>query len=157
MKKIALLLSLLTLYSCSTLPKREKMVDLVKNYQLPHKPKSGEGIVYVVRPSGLGHLVRFNVFLDKHNPEDEMGWTRSNQHIYFYTSPGKHKIWSVAENNAELEFNVKEGQATIIEQITSMGFIMARNNLKEVKDEIKGKYFVMKSGLGTIKKTRITK
>lgn len=156
MKTTLTVLLLLLLSGCSTIPKRDEMLKSVSGWELPHKPSNGEGVVYVVRPSALGGLVRFNVFLDKHDPNVEMGWTRGNQYIYFFAKPGKHKVWSIAENNAEIEFDVEKDKAIFIEQVTSMGFFMARNNLRLVGDDVTGKYLVKKAGLGKVKLTRLS-
>lgn len=155
MKGLLLFLSLLFVFGCSTLPKRDVMEKEVANWQLPHQPKKGEGVVYVVRPSSLGGLIRFNVFLDEHADHAEMGWNRGSQYIYFFTKPGVHKIWSVAENTKEMEFQVEANKSTIIKQNTSMGIIMARNELELVLDEVVGKYMVKKANLGTVKQIRL--
>jgi hypothetical protein len=67
-------------------------------------------------------------------------------------SPGKHTLYSKAENWAELPFEAKEGDIIFAEQETNMGVIMARNNLLKI-EEVPGKYHVKKLSLGTISKT----
>lgn len=106
-------------------------------------------MIYVVRPSGLGGLIRFNVFVDDQEAASEMGYTRSSQYIYFQVAPGNHLIYSKAENWAEAQVNVKAGEIVFIEQEPTMGVFMARNVITQIKD-YQGKYHVKTLGLGTI-------
>ncbi|MBT3236951.1 MAG: DUF2846 domain-containing protein [Bdellovibrionales bacterium] len=124
----------------------------IAGYQLPKTPDDNQAMVYVVRPSGIGSLVRFNVFLDDRKDDSEMGWTRGGQHIYFYVQPGTHTISSKAENWDEIKVTAKSGSVVYIRQDPSMGFIMARNSLVKI-DEIEGKYHVMKTSQGEVIKT----
>jgi hypothetical protein len=133
----ALFLTLLT--GCASLPSPDAMKAEVANFQLPKLPEAGKAIVYVVRPSPMGGLVRFNVFLDDQEAQSEMGHTRASQYIYFNVTPGDHKVYSKAENWAESLVAVKAGDVIFIEQQLSMGIIMARNSLLRL-EEIPGKY-----------------
>lgn len=155
MKKIvtaSLITSMLIVSGCATLPSPEKMKAEVANYTLPQLPKEGKAIAYVVRPSSVGTLIRFNVFVDDKKPESEMGYTRGSQYIYFNLEPGKHNILSKAENWAEVQVDAKAGDIFFIQQEAKMGVIMARNNLFKIPD-YQGKYEVKRLKLGTIKKT----
>lgn len=140
------------LAGCASLPSPEVMKAETAAYQLPKLPDAGKAIVYVVRPSSLGGLVRFNVFVDDQEAASEMGWTRSSQYIYFNLVPGDHKIYSKAENWAETQVSVKAGDIVFIQQEPAMGIIMARNNLLKIED-LPGKYHVKTLTLGTISKT----
>lgn len=153
MKRIVLLFCLSLIVGCSTLPSEKDMAKQVSNYKLPYKANKNEALVYVVRPSGLGTIVRFNVFLDDKEDSSEMGYTRGSQHIYFYVNPGKHKIYSKAENWSEIDGNFEAGKTYFIRQDVSMGFLMARGSLKN-ENSVKGKYYMMKTSKGTIKKER---
>jgi hypothetical protein len=137
---------------CASLPSAEVMKTETAQFQLPKLPEAGKAIVYVVRPSPLGGMVRFNVFLDDKEAPSEMGFNRSSQYIYFSVNPGKHTLYSKAENWAELPFEAKAGDIIFAEQETNMGVIMARNNLLKI-EEVPGKYHVKKLSLGTISKT----
>jgi len=150
--RISVVLALLMLGGCVSVPSPEEMKADVANYTLPKLPQDGKAIVYVVRPSGLGGLIRFNVFVDSKKPSAEMGHTRGVQYIYFNLQPGSHKILSKAENWAESDVNARAGDIIFIEQIANMGFLMARNALQKI-EPYKGKYHVKRIKLGTIKKT----
>lgn len=137
---------------CASLPSPEAMRAEVGTFQLPKLPEPGKGIVYLVRPSPLGGLVRFNVFLDDQEANSEMGYTRSSQYIYFNIPPGDHKVYSKAENWAETLVSVKPGDIIFIQQEVAMGIIMARNNLLRI-EELPGKYYVKTLTVGTVIKS----
>lgn len=144
--------TLVLLTGCASLPTPEAMKAEVASFQLPVKPADGKALVYVVRPSGTGTLVRFNVFLNDQADASEMGWTRGSQYIHFNLPPGQHKIWSKAENWADIAVSAKAGEVLFIEQEPSMGILMARNALKPL-DDLTGRYHVKKLTLGNVIKT----
>jgi hypothetical protein len=139
----------LVIFGCATLPKPDEMKAAVATYQLPKLPEAGKAIVYVVRPSSLGTVIRFNVFIDNQESESEMGYTRGAQYIYFNLMPGDHQILSKAENWAETNVSAKAGDIIFIQQEPSMGIIMARNSIFKLQD-YEGKYHVKNLELGTI-------
>jgi hypothetical protein len=101
---------------CATLPSPEVMRAETQSYILPRLPENDKAIIYVVRPSPLGTLIRFNVFLNDQEANSEMGFTRGTQYIYFSVNPGKHKIYSKAENWAETDVDAKSGDIIFIQQ-----------------------------------------
>ena len=147
----ALVVALAVMTGCASLPSPEVMKAEVSTFQVPKLPEPGKAICYVVRPSGLGGLIRFNVFVDDQEGSSEMGYTRSSQYIYFNLTPGEHKIYSKAENWAETQVSVQAGDIVFIQQEPSMGIIMARNNLSKL-EEYQGKYYVKMLKIGTILK-----
>lgn len=145
-----LALSLVILFAgCASLPPPAEMKKEVENFTLPKLPEDGKAIVYIVRPSSVGGLIRFNVFVDDKEAASEMGYTRGKQFIYFNVLPGEHKILSKAENWAEATITANAGDIIFLEQEAKMGVMIARNNLLKVED-YKGKYHVKHSKLGTI-------
>jgi hypothetical protein len=146
-----LVLVIVVMTGCVSLPSPEVMKAEVATYQLPKTPEPGKAIVYVVRPSGLGGLIRFNVFVDDQLAPSEVGYTRSSQYIYFNLVPGNHKIYSKAENWAETQVKAEPGDIIYIQQEPSMGIIMARNSIFRLED-YQGKYHVKKLTVGTILK-----
>lgn len=141
----------MALTGCASLPSTEQMKAEAAGYQLPKTPEPGKAIVYVVRPSGMGGLIRFNVFVDDQEANSEVGYTRSSQYIYFNLQPGSHKIYSKAENWAELQVNASAGDIIFIQQEPAMGIVMARNNIFKLED-YQGKYHVKTLTVGTILK-----
>lgn len=146
-----LVAALVAMTGCASLPSPEVMKAETATYQLPKTPEAGKAIVYVVRPSGMGGLVRFNVFVDDQEAQSEVGYTRSSQYIYFNLTPGEHKIYSKAENWAEVQVRAAAGDIIYIQQEPSMGIIMARNNIFKLED-YQGKYQVKMLTVGTILK-----
>lgn len=149
---LLLVLAAAILPGCASLPSPEAMKAEIAGYQLPKLPETGKAMVYVVRPSSLGGLIRFNVFLNDQEAQSEMGYTRSSQYIYFSVPPGQHKLFSKAENWAELHFTANAGDIIFVQQEPAMGVIMARNNLFKI-DDLPGKYHVKTLTVGTILKT----
>lgn len=139
----------LFLFSCANLPTPDEMKKATENYSLPKAPINDKALVYIVRPSSFGALVRFNIFLDDQMPASEMGYTRGSQYIYFYTTPGPHKIYSLAENWAEININPKAGDILFLKQSPEIGIIMARNGMNSI-EELEGKYHVKSLGVGTV-------
>jgi hypothetical protein len=142
------------LFGCARLPKPDEMKAEVANYQLPKLPEEGKAIVYVIRPSPVGTLIRFNVFLDNEEPQSEMGYTRGSQYIYFNLMPGDHQILSKAENWAEANVSAKPGDIIFLQQDAQMGIVMARNSLSKIQlEDYEKKYQIKHLTLGTIIKT----
>lgn len=136
---------------CATPPPAETMKAEIAGYQLPKGPPAGRALVYVVRPSAVGGLVRFNVFVDDQADGAEVGYTRANQYIYFSLAPGEHKIYSKAENWADLVLTLKAGDIVFVQQEVGVGMIMARNSLSRLED-YQGRYYVKTLSEGTIHK-----
>ena len=111
-----LVLALFTFSGCASLPKPDEMKKDIAGFELPYLPMDGKAMVYIVRPSSVGGLVRFNVYLDDKEAESEMSYNRGSQYIYFYVEPGDHKILSLAENWAEINISVKAGDIVFIQQ-----------------------------------------
>jgi hypothetical protein len=143
----------LVVSGCASLPSPEQMQAAVAGYQLPQSPAAGQAMVYVVRPALPGGLIRFNVFVNNQEDASEVGFTRSKQYIYFALPPGTHKIFSKAENWAEIELTVKAGDVAFIQQEVNIGFIMARNTLVRL-DDVTGRYHVKNLELGTLHKPK---
>lgn len=147
--KATAVFSIALLYGCASSPSPEQMQAEVANFSLPKNAVSDKGLVYVVRPSNAGMMVRFNVFLDDKEADSEMGYNRGNQYIYFYVTPGKHVISSKAENWADMPITVKAGEITYLKQEVEVGVVMARNSLKQLSD-VEGRYLVKDAKLGTV-------
>lgn len=140
------------LTGCASAPTPEVMKSETATFTLPKSPEKGKAIAYVVRPSTMGKLIRFNVFLDDQEAASEMGYTRGYQYIYFNLTPGAHKVYSKAENWSEVSVDAKAGDVIFIQQDASMGLVMVRNSIAQVAD-YQGKYHVMNLDLGTILKS----
>lgn len=149
LKLVLLAFSALVLQGCASLPSTEVMQSEAATFQLPKLPAPGKALVYVVRPSAIGALVRFNIFVDSKEDSAEVGYTRGGQYIYFGITPGSHKIYSNAENWAEMTINAKPGEIIYLQQEPAFGIIMARNNIFKVEDH-QGKYYVKTLSVGEL-------
>ena len=149
--KTTAVVSIALLYGCASAPSMEAMQAEVAQCSLPKAPVADKGLVYVVRPSNAGMMVRFNVFLDDQEADSEMGYNRGNQYIYFYVTPGTHVIRSKAENWAEVTVTAKAGEVISLKQEVEVGVVMARNSLKVLND-VEGRYLVKDAALGAIAK-----
>jgi hypothetical protein len=130
-------------------PSTDNMKAELQGFELPQKPNAEEGMVYVVRPELTGTLVRFNVFLNDQEDASEVGHTRGSQHIYFMVEPGKHTIYSKAENWASVDIDVSPGETVFIRQHANLGVLMARNSLS-LLNAMEGEYFVKETRPGTM-------
>ena len=144
---IFITITLLASFSCTTLPTLDEMKSEVTNFEIPKKPSKDKAMVYIVRHSLSGSIIKFDVFVDGKEDKDHMGYTRGDQYIYFEVSPGKHTIYSEAETFAEKEIELKAGEIIYINQEVKPGIIMARNNLKEVPETV-AKYYIKNGELG---------
>lgn len=136
---------------CASSVSPEVMKKEIATYKLPKQSEKGKALVYTVRPSAIGGLVKFNMHVDDKTAESEMGYTRGSEYIYFNLTPGTHTLYSDAENWADLTVTVKAGDVIFIEQIAQMGLLYARNTLKPL-ETFKGTYHVKNLTLGTILK-----
>jgi hypothetical protein len=139
------------LSGCASAPPVAEMQQATEHFHLPKKPAHGMAMVYVVRPSNLGGLFRFNVFVDDQQDASEVGYNRGEQYIYFEVTPGTHKISSKAENWAETVITAKAGETLFLYQESKIGFAIARNAIYPTS-ELEGKYYVKTLKLGTIEK-----
>lgn len=144
-----LLLVLIGLSGCATLPTPDEMQSDIQGYNLPKLPKSGNAIVYIVRPSSLGGLINFKVYVDEKIPEQKKGSTKGGQYIYFELEPGDHQIISQAENKAYVNVTVQAGDIVFIHQEPVPGILFAQNKVFKLHD-YEGKYHVKHLKLGRL-------
>lgn len=144
-----LLLTLLMLAGCAGVT-REDMLREADAFDLPGQREPGKASVYIVRPSGVGTLIRFNVFVDKLDVDTlEAGFTRGREYLHFNVGPGQRTIFSVAENTATMTLGFRPDSTYFIRQDAQMGFVMARNSLA-LMDSVEGKYYVRRTTPGTL-------
>jgi len=97
-------------------------------------PIEGKAIVYIVRPSSMGTLVRIGVECDY----EGLGSTKAKQYIYAILDPGAHIFTSHTENQATLNLTLEAGKIYFIQQKVKMGIVVARVGL-EVMNESDGR------------------
>lgn len=127
-------------------PSDEKVAAHIEGYRLPHTPKEGMALAYVIRPSRVVGLVRFDVYVDGKTESSRVGHNRSNQYIYFDLEPGDHTIYSRASNWSEITLDVNAGDTIFIEQ-EHHAFVT--NKLIQLSDDT-GKYRVKRAKPGKV-------
>ena len=131
-----------------------EMKNQVAGYQLPKLPEKGKAIIYIVRPSPWGVQHAYHLFLNSKEPDAEMGSTMPKQYVYFDIIPGEHKIFSKAENWAEIDVAAKEGDVIFIQQEPALGVIKTKNKLLILQDD-EGKYYVKSLTKGTFSSNNV--
>lgn len=149
MRLLVTLLLPLLLAGCYTQTSVKQMIADTPDYSPPYAAPSDKAIIYVVRPTSLYGIFKYPVYLDGKEKANQVGYTRGNEYIYFYASPGQHKIGSKAENFSELTVDVKAGETAYIIQEGSFGFLFGRNTLSKL-NPVEGKYYVKHTDLGTL-------
>ena len=91
---------------------------------------TGSGVVYVLRPSDGQALIPMQVSLDSTQASAIKGTTSGGQYLTFPVSAGQHRLYSMAENQAELIINVKDGETLYVQMDTGYGFSAATTSLR---------------------------
>jgi len=147
--KIIIILSIILMTGCGSLPPAKHMKSESNRFTLPELPQAGKAIVYIVRPSNLASFLKFNIFIDNKNPGSEMGYTLGKQYIYFSIEPGEHKILSNAGNWDEINITAHDGEVIFIKQQATPGVLVAWNFLSRLEN-YEGKYLVKHLHVGKI-------
>lgn len=146
------MLPLILAISCASAPTQEQMKSVAEKYTLPAKADGANAMIYVIRPSILAGLVGYDIYLDDTKGSSKIGSNKGKKFIYFSVTPGKHKIFSKADNTAEIEIVAEAGKEIFIKQNASVGVLMGITNL-EIINEIEAKYYLKKGSFGMIVKT----
>lgn len=94
-------------------------------------PDSGMALLYVLRPSGFGALIKMSVLVDgKH-----IGATKAENYVYAMIEPGQHLLESHAENNSSMNITVEAGKIYYVRQQVKLGFAYAETGLKQLEDK----------------------
>ena len=101
-------------------------------------PVEGKAIVYIVRTSPLGTLIRIGTECDGQG----LGSTKPKQYIYAILEPGKHTFTSHTENKTSLDLTLEGGKIYYILQKVKMGIVTARIGL-ELMNESDGRKALM--------------
>ncbi len=151
MKKLLVILGILLTIGCSPqIPSPESLNKQIANFQLPKLPEEGKAIVYIVRPARVwGGVIRFRVYVDLLTEKYKVGSTVGGQYIYFSIQPGKHLIFSKAENTSSINVDIIAGDIIFFKQEVNPGGFYARNSLVRIP-EIEGKYYIKKLNQGRI-------
>jgi hypothetical protein len=105
-------------------------------------PIDGKAIVYIIRSSSFGALIKMNVDCDSVH----IGSTKAKRYIYTVITPGKHSFVSRSENDYTLDLDTEAGKIYYIKQEPKMGVLYAETKL-EVLNEEDGKKYLAKCKL----------
>jgi hypothetical protein len=105
-------------------------------------PAEGKALIYILRPSGFGALIRMNLECDSVH----IGSTKAENYVYAMLNPGAHTLVSKAENNTSLEVTLEAGKTYYVKQQVKMGFVYSETGLKLV-DEQEGQKYLKKCKL----------
>lgn len=105
-------------------------------------PIMDKAIVYVVRPTFYGALLKLSVNCDS----VKMGTLMAEKYLYAVVSPGTHTFTSKTENHATLTATFEAGKVYFIKQQIKMGFVVGEVGLILLSDE-KGKKDLKKCSL----------
>ena len=93
-------------------------------------PTEGRALIYILRPSGFGALIKMSVLCDSVH----IGATKAGNFVYAMVTPGRHILESHAENNASMDITVEAGKTYYVRQQVKMGFAYAETGLKMLDD-----------------------
>ena len=165
--------------SRTSFPASYEVEEEVRGFDLPKLPEDGKALVYIIRPESFSFSfwplfvnagdggTNFVIYVDQIETKNSMGYTNTEEYIYFNLMPGTHKIFSSAIYNVapgkdeglsaslnydSIELDVQAGDVIFIEQETKFGFPYSRNRLHNDYSISEGKYRIKNLSLGRIYK-----
>ncbi len=105
-------------------------------------PVQGKAIVYLLRPTDFGAIVKMNIDCD----DIHIGSTTAERYVYTLVNPGTHVFVSKSENHSSLSITVEAGKIYYIKQQVKMGIFFAETKLK-LLDDTEGKKYLSKCKL----------
>ena len=142
MKKYVLIILIpivLFIVGCSAVGRMPLEVD---NMVREMSPPDGKALVYILRPTSFGGIVRMEVTSNG----NYIGATGGGRYIYAILEPGNNTFISKAENKSELKIVLEAGKIYYFEQKLKMGILMARNELIRL-DDAEGREKLLKCSL----------
>jgi hypothetical protein len=100
-------------------------VDTDKDTHPTPEVPADKSLVYVLRPTMLGHKIQSKLAIDG----QWVGVNRGRNYFYVMLGPGPHYFCSKAENTSVLALRTEAGKTYFVEQKIRMGFLKARNKL----------------------------
>jgi len=129
-------------------PATEKLKNETDKSSHPEPPvPQDKAIVYVVRPTMIGHKVQTKFAVDG----KWVGVNRGNNYFFVVLEPGPHRFCSQAENSESASLVLEAGKIYFFQQHVEMGFIKARTSLERL-DEERGREALKKCHLSVTEK-----
>ena len=108
---------------------------------LPQTPPSGQGLLYVLRPSRFGFAISFGINLDDRTAAGEVAKFKGHQYVAIPIEPGRHTLFvKTLENAAEAPFEIQAGQAVGFLVTPTWGAIVAHAKI-EALDERAARFY----------------
>lgn len=87
-----LAIAMLGLAGCATGPSKEEIAKELAGYELPNRPKPGEAVLYVVRPSEQARQFRLDVCVDGAEAHRPRAITSGVYYAAIPLEPGTHRV-----------------------------------------------------------------
>lgn len=114
-----------------------------KNHPTP-APAEGKAMVYVIRPTMMGHGIQTKLAVDG----EWKGVNKGNNYFFFELEPGEHYFCGRAENKSVLTLTLEPGKTYFLQQHVEMGFMKSATRLELVSED-KGREKLAKLNLAT--------
>ncbi|MBI5208184.1 MAG: DUF2846 domain-containing protein [Candidatus Firestonebacteria bacterium] len=125
-KYIIFILMSILIFGCSG-----KFDYIIKENPVRPKISEDKALVFILRPSFIGFMVPFRVYLDN----KPIGLTKGKTYFFFYASAGKHILKTVAGNTTEIELTLVSGKKYYIKQNIILDKIAPKNNAVLISEE----------------------
>ncbi len=106
-----------------------------------------KALIYVVRPTMIGHKVQTKFAVDG----KWVGVNRGNNYFFIVLDPGPHRFCSQAENSESASLVLEAGEVYFFQQHVEIGFLKARTSLERI-DEARGREALKKCHLSITEK-----
>jgi len=101
------------------------------------EPDEGMALVYVFRPASAGGAIKTWSFAD----DELIGLSKAKGYYFAQIPPGKHLIWSAAENTSGLDVELEAGETYYFQTAIRMGIGKARVKLVPATETEAEKFF----------------
>ncbi len=88
----------------------------------PASPSPGKALVYIMRPSGMGFAINFQIY----HGEDLIGLSQAQSFFSYECDPGTHMFLGMAENKHGLKAELEAGKTYFVLTQVKMGAWKAR-------------------------------
>jgi hypothetical protein len=105
-------------------------------YEEPEAIPSGQGLVYIYRPSkAIGGGVSFDIHTGTKEEDHEVTTLKNGGYFPLYTPPSELTLWAKTESEASVTLDVKEGETYYVKGTVGVGFFVGRPRLEVVDSE----------------------
>lgn len=87
-----LAIAMFGLAGCATGPSKEEIAKELAGYELPSRPKPGEAVLYVVRPTEQARQFRIDIYVDGAEAHRPRAITSGVYYAALTLEPGTHRV-----------------------------------------------------------------